>query len=185
MSKSNLGKKLFILAFTSISLYHWRKWGKNLDVGTEEKPWVNTGYWLAPMIMFRHFYYISQDHPRGTTSHSGLGPLTLITAKENAPETCFHTNLIEEFSFQFNWCFLRLASLHKVDQNKTKQHKTTEAQHIQETVSCLPMSPILSLLWAYTGILKEKIARCELFDVPLSYTCPHTVFHGLSFQTSI
>jgi hypothetical protein len=75
------------LAYTSISLFIIKErqdrnsnragnWRQELM----QRPWRGAGYWLALHGLFSLLSYRTQDYqPRDDTTHSGLGPLTLIT----------------------------------------------------------------------------------------------------------
>lgn len=70
---------------------HWGKTRQYLMVGTwkqelNQRPGRNAASWLAP---HRLLFYISQDpQARGSTTYSGLGPLTLVINQENVLQNC-------------------------------------------------------------------------------------------------
>lgn len=75
--KSNLGRQgLFSLELT---VSPSRREVKEATRRNELKlrPWRNAAYWLAPQNLLS-FLIQARILPRGSTTHSGLGPLTLI-----------------------------------------------------------------------------------------------------------
>ena len=69
--------------------------GRNLEVETEAE--AIRASWLGPCGLLSLLSYITQDH-LFAQSHSGLGPPTSISSRENAPQTCLQTNLMATLS---------------------------------------------------------------------------------------
>lgn len=78
------GSDLFI---SQLSIYHSEKSEQEYKAGIwrqemKKRPWKNTVYFLALRCMLNLLSKIMQDHlSRGSETHSGLGPLTLLIKK--------------------------------------------------------------------------------------------------------
>jgi hypothetical protein len=82
MTKSNLGRKGFILAYISISLFiiegSWNRNSSRAEAWKQELmqwPWRSASYWLAQSA----FLTKANHEARDDTTHSGLDPPTSVT----------------------------------------------------------------------------------------------------------
>lgn len=103
LTKTNLGRKKFI-SFLTLRLQSSTEDGQ--DRNTSEALAVETIESRCLLacslrLMLSYLPYTAQVHlPRKGTTHSGLGPPTLISNQENIPQTCPQANLMEEI---LNW----------------------------------------------------------------------------------
>ena len=95
MTKTNLGRKGFISAYSS----NHNPLGRKIRAGNQDRK-PSTGK-LAAYYWFTHsFSCRTQDHePRGGTAHSGLGPPTVVIDQENAPGAHPQVGLMEALEF--------------------------------------------------------------------------------------
>lgn len=89
VTKGNLGQKEFITLPGNRPSSREAK-GRNLGAGTkaETRLWENATYWLSSRLTVGKFSHTRQAHlSRICTAHSELSQPTLISNKENDPQT--------------------------------------------------------------------------------------------------
>jgi hypothetical protein len=89
MTKKQVEEERIYLSYTSTSLFIIKgsqdrnsnkagTWRQELM----QRPWRGAAYWFAPHGLLNLLCYRTQDyHPRGTTTHNGLGPPLSIIKK--------------------------------------------------------------------------------------------------------